>query len=114
VALSTVTGSNGFTKSIGGAVLLCDNLFQLCEIAPIRHNKFQTIHAPLIFNHQDSLTFSIKNEMEMIVDMQPYKLHVGSAKINLANFKLKLLTKNENNFKNYITSRVKKIFTLAN
>ena len=68
LVVSTPTGSTGYNKSIGGAVLNPSlNALQLTEIASINNRVYRTLGSPLIFGHSDWVTIEMSELGEHIL-----------------------------------------------
>ena len=52
---STASGSTGYARTISGAILLHDNMWQVQELAPISNAKFATVRSPLILNQTQTI-----------------------------------------------------------
>jgi NAD+ kinase len=107
LSFSTMYGSTGFSRSIGGSVILEDNLFQLIEIAPINNNYIRTFNAPLILGKNTRINLKIKNKNAHLVfdNYKEEKVNQElSIEIKLSQTKVNLLT-------NYICTE-KRINTL--
>lgn len=77
LALSTPTGSTGYNKSLGGAVIPPTlEVFQLTEIAPLNSRVYHTFNSPLILTKEDSVTIRVDQAMDYIVtvDNETYPL----------------------------------------
>lgn len=96
--LTTKTGSTGYTKSINGAVILSEkNLMEFLEIAPVFHNKHNSLKAPLILDNTHTVT--IKGNMKdafLVIDSQKHDFNSDNLIINLIANKIKILVTDVN------------------
>jgi len=57
ILVSTRTGSTGLMKALGGAVILSNHsLMQFHEIAPVAHNSYRSLNAPVILDEKHEIT----------------------------------------------------------
>ncbi len=107
-------GSTGYSKSIGGAIMLHDTAaFQMLEIAPIANNKHRSIDAPVIMPLNYQVTFKPKwlNDANLVVD----GIKVAFDKKQLLKFAtseqtLKIFSNLKDNQKRYLSEKL--IFNL--
>lgn len=97
LVISTPTGSTGYNKSLGGAVIDPDlDLIQLTKIAPLSNNQTQSFPSPLCLNKERKITLKIRqdgNDHPIIgLDSEAYPVfHTKSIDIELTTDKIKLL-----------------------
>jgi NAD+ kinase len=98
LAFSTSTGSTGYMKSTGGAVVygINNEIFQMNEINPVSTNKFRTLNSPMIFTkmHEISLRSEISKE-SIIIDTKKYEISHGKVDIKLSDIKAKVIVSKE-------------------
>lgn len=96
LAFTTPSGSTGFSKSQGGAVIIDEtNIFQMLEMAPVSNNIFRTIAAPVILSktHHVKVVLECVNDVEIIVDGVVNKIPSnGIIKICLSDKSVKLIS----------------------
>ncbi|PPE04987.1 inorganic polyphosphate/ATP-NAD kinase [Entomoplasma ellychniae] len=114
LAFTTPSGSTGFSKSQGGAVIIDEtNIFQMLEMAPVSNNIFRTIHAPIILskNHHIKVILDGIKDVEIIVDGVSNKVpENGIVNVCLSSKHVKLVSaQNEHTTKIQI---LKDMFTL--
>ncbi len=113
ICISTPTGSTGYNKSLGGALIdPKKELFQLVKIAPINNIKYRNIENSIILSQDDKVTISSTKEnfihSTLTIDRNHFNLKENVIDFSLSNKKLKILT---NDISFY--SRVKKNFLLG-
>jgi len=99
LAFSTGSGSTGYTRSVGGAIIYPNiDLFQMVELAPVSTAIFRTINSPIIFSKQQKIT--VNNFLDdnkktvLIIDTVMQKESPKILKLDIADFKLKLISLN--------------------
>jgi len=99
LAFSTGSGSTGYTRSVGGAIIYPNNdIFQMVELAPVSNAIFRTINSPIIFSKAQKIIVNnfldqSKNSV-LVVDTVVQKELPTTLKIQIADFKLKLISIN--------------------
>jgi len=62
LCISTSSGSTGYNKSVGGAVMAPGaKLMQIAEITPINHNAFRSLASPLVVKDKSVITLKTNN-----------------------------------------------------
>ncbi|KIS02783.1 NAD kinase [Paucilactobacillus wasatchensis] len=76
LCISTPTGSTGYNKSIGGAVIDPSLLgIQLGEIASINNRVFRTLGSPIIVGQDQYLDLKLRTVDQLIVSCDQYQAH---------------------------------------
>ncbi len=61
---SSGVGSTGYSKSIGGSIILLEaQIFQMCEIAPISNNEHRSVGAPIIMPSNYQVKFQPRKKL---------------------------------------------------
>ncbi len=113
ICISTPTGSTGYNKSLGGAIIdPKKDLFQLVKIAPINNIKYRNIENSIILSKEDKITITSSKEnfkhSTLTIDRNHYDIKENKIDFSLSDKKLKILT-NDTSF----YERVKKNFLLG-
>ncbi|GGK12428.1 NAD kinase 2 [Caldalkalibacillus thermarum] len=104
MVIATPTGSTGYNKSVGGAVvdpkLPC---FQVSEISSINNNDFRTLGSSFILGEDRQLTLKITHEglQHPLVGMDNEAINFSAIRqvdVKLADFRIKTLKMKSNSF----------------
>lgn len=111
IIFSTASGSTGYARSIHGAVLLSQNIWQMQELAPVANSKFSTINAPLILSQADDviLTNGLQQKW-LICDTFQEVLQYDTVKVQIHHLMCRILTDGKHNYS--LVERLKLIFPL--
>lgn len=64
---STPTGSTGYNKSLGGAVLHPQiDGFQMCEVAPINNREYRPLGSSFVLSHKHVVTIKMKETYGLV------------------------------------------------
>lgn len=75
VCVSTPTGSTGYNKSVGGAVLHPNlKALQVTEIASINNNVFRSLSSPMILSPDETVTLKPYPGSDLVVTMDSRKM----------------------------------------
>ena len=79
LSISTPTGSTGYNRSVGGAVLSPSlNTLQLAEIASLNSRSYRTLNSPLIIGDNDYIHLQINDDTEHIITIDQKNLLLGN------------------------------------
>lgn len=95
LVFATPSGSTGFAKSAGGAIIYPNiDIFEMLELFPVSTNKFRTLNAPMIFSKQQTLTIILKNpsEVAISIDTRDVKNDSPVVMIRLSQAKVKVMS----------------------
>lgn len=102
--VSTPTGSTGYAKSVGGALIdpLIPSL-QVAELASINNNRYRTLGSPFILSGERELTLTIvqtgNNYPIMGMDNEALSIqHVDHVNIKLSSRRIKTIKMKDNSF----------------
>ncbi|WP_137597153.1 NAD kinase [Paucilactobacillus kaifaensis] len=85
LCVSTPTGSTGYNKSIGGAVIDPSLVgLQLSEIASINNRVFRTLGSPIIVGKDQYLDLELRTEDRLIVSCDQLQAHGLNEKRSIA------------------------------
>lgn len=76
--ISTPTGSTGYNKSLGGAVIPPTlDVFQLTEMAPLNNRVFHTLGSSMILTNRDdvAMIFEEAEDYVLTIDNETYAYH---------------------------------------
>ncbi len=97
ICVCTPSGSTGYNKSLGGALLDHHNeLFEITKIAPINNNIYRTISNSIILSKDDVLKIKFKSmtheDSIITIDKDSYKINSDAIQFSLSNEKLSILS----------------------
>ncbi|PPE05765.1 NAD(+)/NADH kinase [Williamsoniiplasma lucivorax] len=95
MVFATPSGSSGFAKSAHGSVIFPNtNLFEMVELFPVSTNKFRTLNAPIIFDHNQVITLNLKDitNITLAVDTANYPLTDPQVEVRLSDKKIKIMS----------------------
>ncbi|MGX7030554.1 NAD kinase [Vagococcus zengguangii] len=102
LVVSTPTGSTGYNKSVGGAVLHPSlNALQLTEIASINNRVYRTLGSPLVIGHQDWVTIEMSElgeHMLMIDNLAMSETNIDKISYRVAKERIHFGGYRHNNF----------------
>lgn len=78
LSLATPTGSTGYNKSVGGAVMDPSlNLLQMTELASLNSRCYRSLGSPIIIGDKDFITIQVSSNEEHIitVDQNSFRRH---------------------------------------
>lgn len=104
-------GTTGYMRSINAAVI-CTNikLFEMKEIAPVKHHQFYTIDTPLIFD--ESQTVILKGDLiqkTLIIDTYEFGILTNEILIKISSKTLNIAYNEQQN--NSVIKRLNQMFT---
>ncbi|ATG97239.1 NAD kinase 1 [Mesoplasma lactucae ATCC 49193] len=98
LVFSTPSGTTGFMKSVGGAIIYPNlDLFEMQEISPVSTVIFKTINSPIIFSKEqvikikNSENLKDKDNLKVISDAKQIATDFKEAKISLSNKKVRII-----------------------
>lgn len=97
LCVSTPTGSTGYNKSVGGAVLNPRlQALQMTEIASINNQLFRTLSSPLVIAKDEEIILDLTKAQEVLItfdhitmnekDVKSVRLKIADEKINFARY----------------------------
>jgi len=97
IVFATATGTSGYVKAAGGALIYPDaKLYEMLEIAPVKNNNFSTITAPIIFNQNQKVQLTVTSrqtaEQQLVVDAFNYSGALKTLTVELCDEKLTMIT----------------------
>lgn len=98
LCVSTPTGSTGYNKSVGGAVLNPKlKALQMTEIASINNQLFRTLSSPLVITEDEEIILDLTRAQEVLItfdhitmnekDVQSVRLKIADEKIRFARYR---------------------------
>lgn len=98
LSIATPTGSTGYNRSVGGAVMSpYINTLQMTEIASLNSRGYRTLGAPVIIGANDEIVLEIKDDSDHIItidqknlilnDVQTIKYKVAKQRIKFAKYR---------------------------
>ena len=98
LCISTPTGSTGYNKSVGGAVLNPRlEALQMTEIASINNQLFRTLSSPLIIAKDENIILDLSKAEEVLItfdhitmneeDVKSVRLKIADEKIRFARYR---------------------------
>ena len=98
LCISTPTGSTGYNKSIGGAVLNPQlKALQMTEIASINNQIFRTLSSPLVITENEKIILDLTDTQEVLItfdhitmnekDVKSVRLKIAEEKIRFARYR---------------------------
>ena len=87
ICVSTPTGSTGYNKSVGGAVLHPSlKALQMAEIASINNRVFRTLSSPLVIAKDEEIILKSFGEQDILITLD----HMNLTEKNVAEVHLKI------------------------
>lgn len=78
LAIATPTGSTGYNKSIGGAVMSPQvEAMQLSEMASINNRVFRTLGSPIVVNKNEWIHLILENDKDYILTVDQHTYHLN-------------------------------------
>ncbi|ATZ18894.1 inorganic polyphosphate/ATP-NAD kinase [Williamsoniiplasma somnilux] len=91
LVFSTPSGSTGFMKSSGGAIIFPNqDLFEMQELFPVSTNKFRTLNAPIIFNKDQIIEIVLENKNDFIMSIDTKNVIPENEKLIIKISKIKI------------------------
>ncbi len=98
ICVATPTGSTGYNKSVGGAVLNPRvKALQMTEIASINNRLFRTLSSPLIIAEDEEIILDLKKAQELLItfdnitlneaDVKSIRLKIAAESIRFARYR---------------------------
>ena len=95
LVLSTPTGSTGYNKSLGGAVMPPTlDLFQLTEMAPLNNRVYHTFGSPIILTCKDTVCLKLATALDYVItiDNEAYPLEqLQSLKVKVSDKRIRFM-----------------------
>ncbi|AGM26432.1 inorganic polyphosphate/ATP-NAD kinase [Spiroplasma syrphidicola EA-1] len=115
LVFATSTGSTGYMRAIGGAIILSNKhkLWEMKEIAPVANSTFSTITAPLILD--DSQSVILEGELidkQIIIDTYEYEANNNLVEIKFSDKTLNLIYNHRQN--QSTTAKLQTLFAYCN
>ncbi|MDD8048856.1 MAG: NAD kinase [Thomasclavelia sp.] len=99
LCVSTDSGSTGYNKSLGGAVIYPGtNMMQLTEVAGIHHNAYRSLNSPLVLSDKEVIKLEGNNFKHLYVGMdnKSYQFdNVRYVEAKMSNQKVKILANHQ-------------------
>jgi len=97
LVFATATGTSGFAKTTGGALIYPDaKLYEMLELSPVNNRHFTTINAPIIFNQNQKVQLTLSSrqtaEQQLVIDAFNYSGAIKSLTVELCDEKLTMIT----------------------
>ncbi|QEH61564.1 inorganic polyphosphate/ATP-NAD kinase [Spiroplasma chinense] len=95
LVVSTQTGSTGYMKSTGGAVILAKGvgLYQIQELVPVSTNKFRTLNSPIILDKRSKVRFELENINDLLIcDTKQRKIEDKILDITVSDIQIKMIS----------------------
>ena len=93
LCVSTPTGSTGYNKSVGGAVLNPKlKALQMTEIASINNQLFRTLSSPLVITEDEEIILDLTRAQEVLITFDHITMNetdVKSVRLKIANEKIR-------------------------
>lgn len=87
ICVSTPTGSTGYNKSVGGAVLHPEiKALQMAEIASINNRVYRTLSSPLIISQDEEIILRQSNSDELLVTLD----HITTRETSVKEVRMKV------------------------
>lgn len=94
LVISTASGSTGYMKSTGGAVIFPKNsgIYQLQELVPVSTNKYRTLNSPLILDKNTKVKLVLEGQTDtLICDTQERQINSQELEICMSAQQVKVL-----------------------
>lgn len=95
LVFSTPSGSTGFMKSAGGAIIYPNaGLYEMQELFAVSTNKFRTLNAPIIFSEQQKIKLKISDLIGVYLSADTHDIAFSQDEIfvHLSSLSIKVLT----------------------
>lgn len=97
ILVSTPTGSTGYNKSVGGAVLHPSlKALQMAEIASINNRVYRTLSAPMIIAENEEINLRLLEKQDVLLTLD----HITTTEMAVKNIRMKI-AKEEIRFARY-------------
>lgn len=115
LVFSTPSGSTGFSKSAGGAIIYPDiDIYEMLELFPVSTNKFRTLNAPIIFSPNQIIKIKLEKPQDVVIslDTRNLKFEGDEVIVQLSKKKVKVMSLSQEKLTK--TELLNSIFVLNN